>query len=115
MPKRMDAFYVPEEFEIILKELKEILKREGKSLSEWIRENAERYVAVHAHGNPQLRIDKFMTVSEKVCFFCRGRFPQLYKVRYVSGLVVPTCKDCLDKNKAKGTFSTVKKVLGLTE
>jgi hypothetical protein len=112
----MDAFYVPEEFEITLKELKEILKREGKSLSEWIRENAERYVAVHAHGNPQLRIDKFTgEVKEKVCFFCQGRFPQLYRVRYVSGLVAPTCQTCLDKNKAKGQFSTVKKVLGLVQ
>ena len=100
MSKRMDAFYVPEDFEITLKELKQILKREGKSFSEWIREYAERYVAVHSGCNPQLRIDKFTgKIDSKTCFFCQGHFPQLYKVKYASGLVAPTCQTCLDQDR----------------
>jgi len=77
MPKRMDAFYVPDDFEITLKELKEILKREGKSFSEWIRENAETYVNMHRRGNPQLLITHYAKPEEPqpmrvLCIYCQG-------------------------------------------
>jgi hypothetical protein len=112
--KDIRNFYIDETFLPIWEEFKQICAREGDSASEKIREFIERYVIVHSSGNPQLRIDKFTDiVAKKSCFFCQGHFNHLYKVEYVSGLIAPTCKDCLDKNKAKGTFSTVKKILGL--
>lgn len=43
--------------------LEKVLKREGKSLSEWIRDYAAKYVADHKEGNPQLRIDKFSSMT----------------------------------------------------
>jgi len=46
-------FYIPQDFEIIFQKLEKILKRENKSLSKWIRENAENYVRLHDAGNPQ--------------------------------------------------------------
>jgi hypothetical protein len=114
--KDIRNFYIDEAFLPIWEEFKQICTREGDSASEKIREFIERYVIVHSGGNPQLRIDKFTgKIDSKTCFFCQGHFPQLYKVKYASGLVAPTCQTCLDQNKAKGTFSTVKRVLGLIE
>jgi hypothetical protein len=68
---------------------------------------------VHSEGNPQMLIEKFMSeLPKQECFFCHGHFPDLWKVQYASGLVAPTCSECLAREKGKGSFSTVKKVLG---
>ena len=110
------VFYVDETFEPVLKEFDEICAREGESRSEKLREFIERYVIIHTSGNPQLRIDMFSdVVTKKACFFCQGHFERLFKVEFVSGLIAPTCEACLDRNRAKGTFSTVKKVMGIME
>jgi hypothetical protein len=107
-------FYIDETFKPIYQEFKEICFREGESVSEKLREYIMRYVSIHAHGNPQLILEKFMgEIKLGECFFCKGQFELLKKVEYASGLIAPTCEDCLNRNKAKGTFSTVKKVLGL--
>lgn len=47
-------------------------------------------------------------VAKKACFFCQGHFETLRKVEFVR----PTCEDCLARNEAKASFSTVKRVLG---
>jgi hypothetical protein len=115
LQKRKDIrnFYVDETFMPVWNEFKLICFREGESASGKIREFIERYVMVHSEGNPQMLIEKFMKdIPQQECFFCRGHFPDLRKVEYVSGLVAPTCQSCLEQNKAKGSFSTVKKVLG---
>lgn len=113
---RIRHFYVDDTFLPVWEEFKEICAREGDSASEKIREFVERYVIVHSSGNPQLRIDKFSdVVTKKACFFCQGHFERLFKVEFVSGLIAPTCEACLDRNRAKGTFSTVKKVMGIIE
>jgi len=111
---RVRHFYIDETFIPVWEEFKQICEREGSSASEKVREFVERYVIVHAHGNPQIRIDKFieLTRSLKTCFFCQGTFPVLKKVEYVSGLIAPTCESCLQRNVGKGSLSTVKKVLG---
>jgi len=110
-PKTRTTFYIEPN---LLKTFKQICQREDESMSRKIEQYIARYVAVHSSGNPQLHITKYLGKTQrKTCFFCQGRFPQLYKVKYVSGLVAPTCKVCLDENKAKGPFSTVKRVLGL--
>ena len=113
---RGKIFYVDETFNPILETFDEICKREGATRSEKIREFIERYVIVHDEGNPQLTIMKFMEQAKlRECFFCRGHFDKLWQVEYASGLVAPTCEDCLNRNKAKGTFCTVRKVRGLME
>jgi len=40
--------------------IRDILRREGKSLSDFIWEQIESYVRLHEPGNPQQRIDRFI-------------------------------------------------------
>jgi hypothetical protein len=112
--KDIRNFYIDETFIPIWNEFKEICNREGESASEKLREFISRYVMVHGEGNPQMLIDRFCgEIKKGECFFCKQVKDQLWKVQYVSGLVVPTCKPCLEANKAKRSFSTVKKVMGI--
>ena len=107
-------FYVDETFVPVWEEFKQICEREGESASQKIREFIERYVIVHTEGNPQLLMTKWFEEGLKLeCFFCHSRGDVLLRVKYVSGLVVNTCKSCVEKEKAKGSYSTVKKVLGV--
>ncbi len=112
--KKERRVYIPETFEPTMQNLEEILRREGRSVSEWFRDNAERYVLIHAEGNPQLRLDKFAVDlnAKKTCFFCQGHFKILKKVEFISGLVAPTCDVCLEQKKAS---RTVKRILGITK
>jgi hypothetical protein len=117
LQKRWDIrnFYVTEEFIPVWEQFKEICVREGESASQKIREFVERYVCVHAGGNPQQLIERYFgMIPNGECFFCRGQLPNLKKVEYISGLIAPTCPDCLEKNQAKGKFSTLKRVIGAT-
>ncbi len=115
MPERRELrYYVDETFIPINNEFDEICHREGISRSEKLREFISRYVMVHSEGNPQLILDKFCgEIRKGECFFCHNQKETLQKVEYASGLVAPTCGDCLNRNKAKGSFSTVKKVMGV--
>jgi len=98
----------------LLQNFREVCVREGTTASKKLKEFIERYLAVHNDGNPQLLLIKFIEEAKlKECFFCRGHFDRLWKVEYRSGLVAPTCEVCLNKNRAKGVFSTVRRVLGL--
>jgi len=73
------TFYVPHDFQQDFETLLNILKREGKSLSEWMREKAREYNNQHREGNWQLRIDKYSVVSNHKtrkpsdCHFWRPR------------------------------------------
>ena len=111
------TLYIPREVkQEVIPKAQEIFRREDSSMSKWFIEMLKRYVEVHAEGNPQLRIDKFsQQILGRECFFCKGHFPILHRVRYASGLVVPTCDVCLKQNRAKKAFSTVKKVLGVVK
>lgn len=53
-------FYIPNDFEITFQKLLGILKRENKSVSKWIRENAENYVRLHEPGNPQQTLTRIL-------------------------------------------------------
>lgn len=112
-PKTRTTIYIEPN---IAKTFKQICAREDSNVSTKIEEFMARYISVHSEGNPQLRIDRFAgSMKEGTCFFCQGRFRHLFRVKYVSGLIALTCEVCLKQNKAKGTFSTVKKVMGVIE
>jgi len=90
---RVRRIYVPAEFEPTMETLKEILKREGRSISGWIRDNADQYVRLHEPGNPQQRLDTIL---------------KLGKAYHAPG---PICgfKNCLRDGVAVGIFLPTKK------
>jgi predicted DNA-binding protein len=61
------SFYWPnsEEAKRLWKEAKEIAKREGKSVSQLIREFLESYIHLHEPGNPQQRLDTIIRLGKK--------------------------------------------------
>jgi len=82
-------FYVPEEFEQTLKTLEAILKREGKSLSAWFRDQAQEYVTRHESGNPQTRLDRSLDASRvPLCSRCGDPATRVY---FTSGAHFFTC------------------------
>ena len=89
-------------------EFQKICDREGVSKSAKVEMFMARYISVHSKGNPQLRLEPFIGEVKKVCFGCEGKFPNLVKVEFVSGLVAEVCPSCLADYKAK---TTVKRVL----
>lgn len=52
--------YLPETFQPTYSKLKKILRREGTSISEWFRKQAEEYVRRHDPGNPQQILERFV-------------------------------------------------------
>jgi hypothetical protein len=112
------TLYYPDDFQEFWRRLKEIADREGKdgqgnpvSRSSIVRHLVSRYVQVHYGGNPQLIIDRFSDDVKHKCYFCEGLFTTpLKRVRFVSGLIAPTCIDCLADHKQR---RTVKRVLGV--
>jgi len=111
MRKRSDIrnFYVDEEFIPVWDKFREICTREDSSASEKIRGFIARYVAVHAKGNPQLLLDKFVGDVHHKCFGCEGMFKSLTKVKFVSGRIGGVCPLCKEDYCARGL---IKKVLG---
>lgn len=74
---RVHRFYVPESQEPMIADLQEILATEGKSLSQWIRDNAEPYVRLHKPGNPQTHLDITLKLGRSYrangCLDCGGK------------------------------------------
>lgn len=81
-------------------EFLKICKREKESASQKLTTYIARYVAVHELGNPQLFLERWTKTTEQTCFNCQGIFPNLLKVRFISGLEALICPECLkDKQK----------------
>ena len=60
---KQKRFYVPPEWEEVLKKLEEIVKRENRTFSEWVREAANSYVRLHEPGNPQQLLTTIMEIG----------------------------------------------------
>jgi len=60
---RLLRVYVPLHYEIIVEKAKKIVRREGRSLSDLIRDLLRDYVRLHEPGNPQLPIDRFFNLE----------------------------------------------------
>lgn len=110
MPDKL--FYIPETFELILKKFDEICKRENSSRSIKLRGFIARFVSEHEPGNPQLLLETFFGDVKGKCYRCEGMFPVLIPVEFISGLTAGLCGTCLENEKEKGAFCTLKKVAG---
>jgi len=87
--------YVPPVKKDMVKKGKEILKREGKTLSQWFLEQLEQYVNLHSPGNPQQRLDVIVKsgkpyTAPKTCKFCNK--PPITWAIHVSGREYPVCQ-----------------------
>jgi len=111
MEKRRDIrnFYIDENFIPIWNKFKNICEREDESVSAKIRDLIARYVAVHAKGNPQLLLDKFVGDVHHKCFGCEGMFKSLTKVKFLSGRIGGVCPTCYEDYENR---QLIKKVLG---
>lgn len=101
--------YIPETFEQVWRKFGEICDREDSSRSDKIRAFIARYVAVHAKGNPQLLLEKFIGDVHLKCFGCEGMFKNLTKVKFISGRIGGVCPICYEDYKNR---QLIKKVLG---
>lgn len=112
MNKRRDIrnFYSNEEFIPVWEAFGVICDREGVSRSERIRGFIKSYVDRHGNGNPQLMLQTFGSEHKKRCGLCGELTDKLWRVRYASKLVIPSCKECIEEKREKGT---VRKVLGM--
>ena len=93
--------YIYPEFWHVHDKLKEIVSREGKSISRLFWSWAERYVRLHSPGNPQQTLDRILKEGKpyrapKQCIIC-GR-PATRKALTYNEEWVPLCKFCLAKN-----------------
>lgn len=89
--------------------IKKVAEREGSDVSAsniWERLGA-RFGALHFGGNPQLSLLNYVGHVGFTCFHCDKQYDTLMRVEFVSGLVAPTCNDCLEENRL-----TVTRVLG---
>jgi len=106
-------FYVPPDWEKILEDLEEILKREHKTFSQWVRDQVKPYVELHRPGNPQQRIDTIMRIghayrAESCCICAKQAEVQAFTKQ---GLTLLYCRECYGKTgrlKATG-FRELKK------
>lgn len=97
--QRKLTLYIPENYRLLLDNSKRVLKREGKSLSNFLIEQLESYYRLHEPGNPQQRLDTIM---------------RLGKAYHAPN---PVCgfKDCLRDTVAVGVFIQSGKTYGLCE
>jgi len=61
---KITLYVKPETKQNMIPQLKRILKREGKSMSNWFGENVESYCRLHEPGNPQQRLDTILKLGK---------------------------------------------------
>jgi hypothetical protein len=58
------TLYVPPQSRLLLENAKATLKREGKSISNFLFEQLESYYRLHEPGNPQQRLDTILKIGK---------------------------------------------------
>jgi len=95
--------YIPADFHVILQKARKIARREGRSLSDLVRDLLRDYVRVHEPGNPQLPLSRW-TEGEKsqpkergACSYCHER-PARFKIITPRGWWA-LCEECASLKK----------------
>jgi len=93
--------YVPSDQVELLKRAKEIVRREGRSLSQLFIQFVREYVRQHEPGNPQLRLDRVLATGETKpepikCLHICGQTEQEVWCGKKGGVWIPreTCLRC---------------------
>ncbi len=105
IPKARSTIYIEPN---LWKTFKKVCDREDKSMSEMLEGFIARYVAVHAKGNPQLLLEPFIGETKKICYNCRGKFPVLIHVKFISNIKRKICRTCKEEYDKR---TLIKKVL----
>lgn len=92
------------------KAFKKICNREDASASNKIEGYIKEYVDRHGNGNPQLMLNTFGSDVKKRCGLCGEYTDKLWRVRYASKSIIPSCQGCIEEKRERGTL---RKVLGM--
>jgi len=82
------TLYIPETSRLLIDNARGVLRREGKSISNFLVEQLEAYYRLHEPGNPQQRLDTILKLGKAYHAPCR-----------ICGF-----KDCLRDSVAVGLF-----------
>lgn len=93
-----------------IRAFKEIIARNGLNISDILFEKVVSFLKQHnwPPGNSQTLLQTFIDEVKGKCFRCEGMFPVLVKVKFISGLVAPLCRECLEHDQDRGV---IKKIL----
>lgn len=78
--------------------------------SEKLRELIHNFNMRHRKGNPVIPLTNFMGPIKgpaHECFRCHKSDVPLWKVLFISGAKLPTCKECIEYSKEHNTFKRV--------
>jgi len=103
-------FYGPETFRLSWKKFMKICDREDESAAHKLRKFVEQYNDRHDKGNPQITFDTLLNMPQKECERCEELFDNVWRVKYLSDVIMKSCRSCIDEDKSKGL---VKRVLSL--
>jgi hypothetical protein len=97
--KRRITLYIPEQSRLLIDNVRGVLKREGKSISNFFIEQLESYYRLHEPGNPQQRLDTILKLGKA----------------YHAPSPVCGFKDCMRDSVTVGVFVQNGKEYGLCE
>ena len=93
--------YVPDEYQDIVTKAKQIMEREGQSLSQKFVKFCADYVHLHGPGNPQLLVTSFFGESQlKTKCHCGGLAS--HEVWAENGWHGYLCKSCFCRDREAG-------------
>lgn len=92
------SFWIPEEFVKTYERLKQILRREGKTVGGHLRNHIARYVEIHDPGNPQTSLVSYSDGGKVTLAQLEGRIRERFRSRAAGGKPV-TFRDIVLKCK----------------
>jgi len=88
--KRKLTLYIPETSRLLIDNARTVLKREGKSISNFLVEQLESYCRLHEPGNPQQRLDTILKLGKAYHAPCRVcGFKNCMRDSVAVGLFIP--------------------------
>jgi len=92
-----------------IRAFKEICARNNKEISDILFEKVEEFLRKHnwPPGNSQTILVPKQLLK---CGLCNECFKHVWRVKYLSGKIIPSCKVCIEKKREK---DLIRKVLGL--
>ena len=96
-----------------IRAFKEICARNSIRVRDVLMEKVDAFLREHnwPPGNSQTVLEVFIGDVQHKCYRCKGMFPTLTEVEFISGLKAGLCGSCLEQEQAKGPYCTIKRIL----